>query len=331
MTIKVTHFSRKPGESAFSMERLFTELRKAMPVGVDVKLLEMPFYSQGFFKRLSNILFSFLNQSQVNHIVGDIQYVNILMNKNKTILTIHDCVSIERLKGLKRWIFIKLWYAIPIKRSAIVTVISESTKKEVLKYVNCPEDKIKIIRNCIAGDFKYAPKIFSNDCPILLHIGTGDNKNLLNHIKAIKDIPCRLVVVGKLKDQQLLALKEANINYDNFIGLSDQQIIEQYERCDILLFCSTYEGFGLPIIEANAVGRPVLTSNVYSMPEVASDAAYIVDPFNIESIKLGVEKIIMDQVYREQLIKNGLQNARKYTQKSVAEEYAKLYVSVAKN
>lgn len=330
MRINVTHFSRKPYDSSYiSIERLFSDIRKAIPDEIHIRLIEMPFYSKGIINRFFNIVFSCLNQSQVNHIVGDINYVNIFMRKSKTILTIHDCAPIEQLNGIKKWLLIKLWYTWPIKRSSIVTAISESTKKEILKYVNCSKDKIKVIRNCISNDFKYNPKKFNEEYPVFLHIGTFDNKNLISHIKAIKNIKCKLIIIGKLKEQHLLALKKFSIDYDNFVGISDAEIIVQYEACDVLLFCSTYEGFGLPIIEANAIGRPVLTSNIYSMPEIASNAACIVDPFDVVSIKNGIEKIIRDADYREQLIKNGLRNAEAYTQEAVANEYAKLYKSIA--
>lgn len=330
MHINVAHFSRKPYDSSFiSIERLFSDIRKAMPDEINSRLVEMPFYSKGFINRVFNIIFSSFHQSEVNHVVGDIHYVNLLMRKSKTILTIHDCAPIEQLNGIKKWILIKLWYTWPIKRSSIVTAISESTKKEILKYVNCPEDKIIIIRNCISNDFKHNQKPFNKEYPTFLHIGTSYNKNLLRHIEAIKEIKCKLVIIGKLKEQHILALKESSIDYDNFVGISDAEIIAQYENCDVVLFCSTYEGFGLPIIEANAIGRPVLTSNIYSMPEVASNAACIADPFDVNSIKNGIEKIIGDANYREQLIKNGLHNAEAYTQESVANEYAKIYKNIA--
>ncbi len=93
----------------------------------------------------------------------------------------------------------------------------------------------------------------------------------------------------------------------------------------MLVFASTYEGFGLPIVEAQATGRPVVTSDTLSMPEVAGDAACLVDPFNVESIRNGILKVIQDTGYREQLVQNGLKNVERFKPESVAMQYLALY------
>ncbi len=96
------------------------------------------------------------------------------------------------------------------------------------------------------------------------------------------------------------------IDYENFVNLKMKNYLKSIKRCDILFFASTYEGFGMPIVEANIVGRPVITSNFYSMPEVAGDSALIVDPYNIDEIRNGILKIINDDVNRNELIKKDL-------------------------
>lgn len=330
MTIKVTHFSRKPAKSMFSIERLFKTLSCSMPPTVTVSRVEVPFVSQGILNRLFNIIYVRLKRSEVNHIVGDIHYVNLLLPRRRTVLTIHDCVSVNRMRGIKKWIFIKLWYSLPIARSAVVTVISESTKNQILELVACREDKIKVVKNCIVGGFYFTPKEFNEVSPTLLHVGTGVNKNLERHIEAIQGINCKLIIVGNLSHDQREILDKYDINFENFVDLSDAQLVEIYIKSDILLFCSTYEGFGLPILEANAVGRPVVTSNVYSMPEVAGDAAFIADPYDVGSIRNGILKIINDRTYRELLIQNGLINASKFNPKVVAREYAAIYEDIVK-
>jgi glycosyltransferase involved in cell wall biosynthesis len=93
----------------------------------------------------------------------------------------------------------------------------------------------------------------------------------------------------------------------------------------MVLFASTYEGFGMPIVEANTVGRPVITSNLLSMPEVAGDAALIVNPYNVDEIRNGIIKIIEDDEYRNQLINNGFRNAERFSLRNISEEYLKLY------
>ncbi len=81
-------------------------------------------------------------------------------------------------------------------------------------------------------------------------------------------------------NEHCLKLEECKIEYENFIDISNEELVKKFIECDMLLFASTYEGFGMPIVEANIVGRPVITSNILSMPEVAGDAAILVDPFN---------------------------------------------------
>ncbi len=111
-------------------------------------------------------------------------------------------------------------------------------------------------------------------------------------------------------------------------GLSQPQIIAEYHRCDLVLFASTYEGFGMPILEAQAIGRPVVTSTIASMPEVAGDAAELVDPFDPLSIRAGVTRVLTSTSRQESLIARGFANLPRFAPTVVAQAYASLYREV---
>jgi glycosyltransferase involved in cell wall biosynthesis len=97
----------------------------------------------------------------------------------------------------------------------------------------------------------------------------------------------------------------------------------------MVLFASTYEGFGLPIIEAQATGRPVVTSRVTAMPEVAGDGACLVDPYDVASIRSGVLRVLGDRGYRDSLVHRGFENVRRFEPGRIAAQYARLYEEVA--
>ena len=103
------------------------------------------------------------------------------------------------------------------------------------------------------------------------------------------------------------------------------QLILEYKRCDLLAFVSTYEGFGLPILEAQAAGIPVLTSNLSSMPEVAGLGAVLVDPYSINEINRGVLSLINNETLRNRIVEYGFANVKKYVAKEISEQYINLY------
>ena len=105
-------------------------------------------------------------------------------------------------------------------------------------------------------------------------------------------------------------------------------MIELYYRSDIVTFVSTYEGFGVPILEANALGRPVITSNTTAMPEVAGDGALIVDPSKPEQIRQAIIRLIEDDNLRNELVFKGYQNVQRFKPEMVAAKYEQLYKRV---
>jgi glycosyltransferase involved in cell wall biosynthesis len=109
------------------------------------------------------------------------------------------------------------------------------------------------------------------------------------------------------------------------MNLTRSEIVQQYESADMIVLPSTIEGFGLPILEANAVGRPVVTSNLSSMPEVAGDAACLVDPYDVESIRAGITRVLKEVQYRDDLVTNGLLNVQRFRANLIAAEYLRLY------
>ena len=326
--MKVTFYHRKQPENMFSIENLFTVIRDAMPADIESKVVQSR-YSCGFFKRVYNIFEAYFKQSDINHITGDVHYLAYLLNKNKTLLTIHDCVVLSRLTGLKQKIFLFLWYWLPIKRSTLVTVISESTKKELLGYLNINTEKIRVVPDCISPAFIPCPKVWNETKPVLLQVGTKENKNLPRVAVALSGITCHLRIIGKLSSEQMNVLKRNRIEYSAEAGVSNEQLVKEYRDADLVIFVSTYEGFGLPILEGQATGRPVLTSNIFSMPEVSGNGACIVDPLCTKSIRTGIEKIFFDVDYRNMLIENGYKNVARFGPKDVARKYVTIYNEMA--
>ena len=229
---------------------------------------------------------------------------------------------------MKKKILRFFWFVLPFARVKYVTVISEFTKKEVLKEFKINPDKIVVIPDCVSPNIKYSEKEFNAEKPNILQIGTKPNKNLPNLIKALEGISCKLTIIGKLTNEQKQLLLKHNIDYKNIFNINYSEIINAYKIADIVTFISTDEGFGVPILEAQATGRIIITSNLSPMTEVAGDGAVFVNPANVSEIKKMLNKIILDEAFRKNIIAKGKQNVNKYSAKSIAKKYYDLYKQI---
>jgi len=313
---------RKNTSSFYSIENVFEAL---LPF-LEIKKNILPHASKGLINRLKNIFFIYSHKSNLLHITGNDHYLLCYPFEN-TILTIHDIEALKRKSGLKKWIFKKLWFDIPIQNAKVITTISKFSRREILSLGNYTTP-IKVIHNPLTLPMVHSPKVFNTKKTRILHMGTKKNKNLVRTIKALRGIDCWLTIVGKPETEILDLLKINRIHYSIKSNLNKVEIMGEYINCDLVSFVSTYEGFGLPIIEGQATGRPVLTSNVASMPEVAGTGALFVNPFSVKAIRAGINKLIANEDLREDLIKKGLKNVERFKPKVIAGQYLKLYGKV---
>jgi len=290
-----------------------------------VSIITSRFFSRGLISRIFDILRARQYQGDVNHVTGDVHFLTYLLDRQRTILTILDCVMLEHLRGIRRWLLWFLWYWLPAKRCAVITVISESTRQQLLRHLHCHPSKIRVIHCNVSKEFHPAPQSFNAARPRLLQVGTSANKNLERVARAIAGLACDLTIIGQLTALQMDELNRQQVSYEVLENLSREDLVVQYKRCDILIFASTYEGFGLPIVEANAVGRPVVTSNLWSMPEVAGEAACLVDPYDVASIRAGICRVTQDSAYRDRLVTMGFENVKRFQIETIAAQYSELY------
>ena len=135
-------------------------------------------------------------------------------------------------------------------------------------------------------------------------------------------------IIGQISDSDLNLLHKYNIDFSNSYNLTDDDLLNEYEKCDIINFPSTHEGFGMPIIEGQATGRLVVTSNISPMKEVAGLGACLCDPYSVQSIRDTYLKILHDEKYRNEKIRLGLENVKQYRSDIIANKYINLYNSL---
>ena len=315
----------------FSIGKVFAPIENEMKKYAEVDSIYLPVANYSLKGLWKNIRYA-QNQCKnkeydIVHITGTENYLIPFLRKQKIVVTVHDLnsfVANSFIKNvLKNILFVK-----SLQIADIITCISDKTKSEVLSRIKGVKNKIITIYNPINPKYIYKPKVFNEKEPVILHVGTKSNKNLENTIKALIGIKCHLRIIGNLSPIQKDCLLQNNFNFTNVWGLSDDEILQEYRDADIINFPSYYEGFGMPIIEGQAIGRLVITSDMEPMRTVAGGGAILCNPYDIESIRKAYLKAISDSNYREDIIKVGMENVENYRLEYITEKYLHLYKSL---
>lgn len=259
------------------------------------------------------------------HITGDIHFTAIAMKGRMTVLTIHDLGLLDEGGAAKRWLKKKFWLDLPLKSCDRLIAVSERTKEDILSRTHYPPEHITVIPSVISPRYSARESLPHNAKPQVLHIGLAENKNLDRHAAALSELDVHLRIIGEPTGQQHAMLQRHNVEYSHASKLSEAELQSEYAQSDALLFCSTLEGFGMPIIEAQTIGLPVITSDLAPMDDTAGDGALLVDPTDVGAIRAAVKTVTEDADTRDALIRKGFANAERFSPATAARQHAALY------
>jgi|Deesub1362A_J573_1020465.scaffolds.fasta_scaffold00599_15 glycosyltransferase involved in cell wall biosynthesis len=231
---------------------------------------------------------------------------------------------------------------ISARRADKIIAVSNDIKKHLLNQVKIPEQKIQVIHEGVDLNFlKNSVGEPPHPRPYILFLSTlfkykNADKLLMAFakLKNERKIPHSLVIVGRDPRNEMEKLKrivdeEKLSDYVIFTGaVPHERIAPLYKNADVFVYPSSVETFGLPVLEAMACGTPVVASNRMSVPEVAGDAALIVDPDNIEEMAEAIYRVITDEKLRERLIKKGYERVKQFSWEKTARETLRVFEEV---
>ncbi len=302
--------------------------------------------------RLLNLCFKLFGWPTIESLTGE-QGALFMPNPNmialrsttKLILVIHDLSPIL-MPEMYSWKS-RLWHKainIPklIKRADKLIAVSEYTKQAIQTELGIDGNNITVAHlgvdserfhpNIDVADLRSIRNRYSLPGQFILYIGTIEpRKNLTRLIEAFElaEVESDLVIAGKLgwhadilMDRIRKSSKVKQIHYLGYVSEEDKPGL--MKLASAFVWPSLYEGFGLPPLEAAAVGTPVLASSVTSLPEVLADSALLVNPYNIAEITRGIKVLLTEDTLREQYIKRGIDRAQQFTWTKTAEQIRKV-------
>jgi glycosyltransferase involved in cell wall biosynthesis len=271
----------------------------------------------------------------------------------RSVVTIHDCIHLmfpEYLPNRVALAYARASIRTAARRATRIMTVSESSKRDILRFVDIAPEKIDVIYNAYDERFAVEPREeevvrvrdrFQLHDEFVLYAGNvKPHKNLERLIQAFDLVRQRgldrlkLVIIGD-EVSKYAALRRAVHRhqlhkYVRFLGyLPEETLAVMYRLAGVFVFPSLYEGFGLPPLEAMASGTPVVTSNVSSLPEVAGDAAMLVDPYHPEAIAEGIHKVLADAHTRREMRRKGLERARQFSWETSIKRVRQIYGEAA--
>jgi len=271
----------------------------------------------------------------------------------RSVVTIHDCIHLmfpQYLPGRLAHRYAQTSISLASRRATRVLTVSESSKRDILKFVDIPANKIDVIYNAYDERFAVEPREedvvrvrerYQLHDEFVLYAGNvKPHKNLERLIEAFQLVRSRgldhlkLVLIGddisKYASLRRAVHRHQLHKYVRFLGyLPEETLAVMYRLAGVFVFPSLYEGFGLPPLEAMASGTPVVTSNVSSLPEVAGDAAALVDPFGPAAIADGIYRVLTDDRLRREMRTKGLARARQFSWEASVRRVREIYGEVA--
>ena len=318
-------FLRKKIKGENSIEEVAQKV--AMATGAIIK--ECPCHSTSLSGIIKNIRFAKREYGYINHIIAPTEAYLLPFIKNKKIITYHDLGTLYSSRNVIYKLLKILFYIKPAEFfSDAVIFVSEFTKNDFFRQVWKKNLNTKVIYN--SYDERLVPNDKSTDeeIPIVLHIGTAKRKNLDTVIKACEGLRIKLLIIGKLSEVQINLLANSKIDYENYYDVDYDFIIESYNRATIVTFPSSYEGFGIPIIEANAMGKVVISTELPVIKEVGGNSVYYISADTDAEIKNAIITLLNDGSLREEYVQRGWKNCRRFKKDVVFEQYRNLYNSL---
>ncbi len=271
--------------------------------------------------------------------------------KTLSVITIHDLKYIKfpelfYRRSKEKSFIMRAVMKNSIKRSKKVITVSERTKYDIVNILKVSPDKIEVIYESCDSYFRVLSTSHNNvnvleklgiKLPFILFVGMHrPHKNLCRLLEAFKHIKYKnysLVTVGrKYRDYdepfeliEKLGLKN-RVKHLSFV--TKEVLLHLYNAATVFIFPSLYEGFGIPVLEAMACGTPVITSNISSLPEVAGNAAMLVNPYDVGSITDALNRILGDLSLQQRLREKGLKRAKEFSWSKAARETLKVYKEI---
>ena len=245
------------------------------------------------------------------------------------ITTVHDFTYEKYRKGLALWVH--SWQKFKaIRKADVVVCISENTKQDVLHYLpDIDENKIRIIYNGVSTDYKVIDTDkYSNLGEYVIFVGSRQQyKQFDLVVRALRNTQYKLAIVGgKLNEEEERFVTEI-LGKDNYIQLgylSNLELNELYNQAVCLAYPSAYEGFGIPVLEAQRAGCPVIAYNASSIPEVIGNTPLLLNELTISEFHSKLE-ILKDKASRDEIINAGLENSKRFSWDKMGNEYVALY------
>ncbi len=279
-------------------------------------------------------------------------YVLPPLTRCKTVVTIHDCIHLrfpEYLPGRAAFAYAHGMIRLAARKADRVLTVSDASKRDILHYTGVAPEKVVVVPNGLDARFAAVPDAdaidrvrqrFQLDHPFVLYVGNvKPHKNLERLIAAFAAMRAdgpdglKLVVIGDETSKHPVLRQAVHRHrldkHVRFLGFQPAAtLVVFYRLARAFAFPSLYEGFGLPPLEAMANETPVVTSNVSSLPEVAGDAALLVDPYDVASIADGLRRAVTDDALRETLIARGRVRAREFSWARAAADTLAVYRQV---
>jgi glycosyltransferase involved in cell wall biosynthesis len=223
------------------------------------------------------------------------------------------------------------WKRRGVSESDHVCCISESTRRDVIELLGVPEEKTTVIRLAQSMSEVKADHGHEVQWPFILYVGYRRGyKNFDAVIEAMgRSSVLRGVGIvcyggGPFSADELSAFERHGLKAVHMAG-GDEVLAALYDKAQVFVYPSLYEGFGIPPLEAMARGCPVVSSGTSSLPEVVGDAAEIFDPGSTEELRCALERVVTDSARREELVRLGRQRAALFSWDRTAEETLQMY------
>ena len=332
LLIRLSHFTKRPCQIILSQDSPLVTT-----AGATSNLIYSPYsHQQGIRRILFQSLFFGKKYCNDAVLLTTDSKIPLLLPRSCRVIPVVTDLAVFRMPGvyqLSRVLIWRLQYRYLLKKTARFVAISQFTKDEMCKLLHIDADKIDVVY--CAADARYVAQTepavlqatreaYADGKPYILFVGNANpRKNLQRLMRAFDqakeqgDFPYRLLLAGEYgwkfdRAAAMEGLRHASeIRFLDFV--SDDEMPRLYSAASLFAFPTLYEGFGIPIVEAQRCGVPVLTSNSSSMPEVGgADSAYYVDPESVEQIAQGMRAVLLNPSLSQSLVARGYENAKRF-------------------